>query len=53
MFFQLGNALDKFLAEKSVNNKNYPKNREELLTEGGVKLVFSGNEDAENVGSQA
>lgn len=53
MFFQFGNTLDEFLTQKSVNNENYPKNKEELLTKGGVKLLYSQKEDPENVGTRA
>ena len=50
--FQLGNALDEFLKEKSSTNEDYPKNRDELLRGGGVVLKFSNNNDPDNVGSQ-
>ena len=51
--FQLGNALDEFLKEKSSTDEDYPKNRDELLKGGGVSLRFSNNNDPENVGTQA
>ena len=48
--FQLGNALDEFLKEKSSTNDQYPNDREELLRSGAVSLKFSSNNDPENNG---
>ena len=51
--FKIWNALDEFLNEQCSTNEDYPKNRDELLKDGGVSLRFSNNNDPENAGTQA
>ena len=53
ILFQLWNSFEDFLGEKSSNNENYPKNKDELLHGGGATLVFSNNKRPENVGTRA
>ena len=51
--FQFGKALDEFLKDKHSTNKNYPKNRDELLKDGGVSLRFTKGKDPTRTGTQA
>ena len=52
IFFQLGHVLTEYLKQKSKKSKDYPKDRDELMNKGGIKLVFSRNDDIDKVGSK-